>query len=155
MKLMHKNRIDLVATLQKAATALERHCAGQTVSLDGKPAKARAVIEKLRRHAGAWQAAAAMYEQWVATTRRLSAELRADIVPTMHNVRVYAGFTFGEKSRIYGEFGFRPRKKWKTTVKAQRAANEKRAATRKARGTMGKRQRRAIRGVVAAPTAAG
>jgi hypothetical protein len=145
VKLMLKNRAELAAILQKTATALERHCAEQTVMLDGKPTKPRAVIDKLRRHIAAWREAAAMHAKWLATTRKLRAELRADIVPTMYFIRAYAGSTFGRQSRIFTDFGFAPRKAWRSSVENKVAANAKRAATRKARGTMGKKQRRAAR----------
>ncbi|MGO8995327.1 MAG: hypothetical protein ACLQVI_18585 [Polyangiaceae bacterium] len=61
--------------------------------------------------------------------------------------------TYGAKSQIVADFGFTPKTK-QTTAETVAAAVVKRAATRTARGTMGKKAKLKITGAVAPATAA-
>ena len=61
--------------------------------------------------------------------------------------------TYGAKSQVVADFGFTPKTK-KTTAKTTAAAVDKRAATRVARGTVGKKEKLKITGVVAPETPA-
>jgi hypothetical protein len=60
---------------------------------------------------------------------------------------------FGVESTEANDFGFPAPKKPVMTVEQKALAVERGKATRKARGTLGKRQREAIRGTIAAPLA--
>jgi hypothetical protein len=63
--------------------------------------------------------------------------------------------TFGASSAVLGDFGFPFDRTAKTTPATKVLAAEKVRATRKARGTMGSRQKKAIKGAVpASPSAA-
>ena len=62
--------------------------------------------------------------------------------------RSYAAAAFGESSETYRALGFEPRKSRQVKPAVQTEAIAKRAATRAARHTMGKRQRAGIHGVV-------
>jgi hypothetical protein len=67
------------------------------------------------------------------------------------SLRNYVSATFGEASTEFADFGFVPRTV--TPVDAATKANAVvlRAATRKARGTVGKKQKRKIKGTAVAP----
>jgi hypothetical protein len=153
MKLMEKRRGELVLLLEKTAAAVERLYAGRKLHLHGKVSTPRRVATLLRGHAHKQKAADAQYKAWLHATRDLRAELRAAIIPTMFALRHSAAMSFGPASLEYRELGFKPRKPRTQSVQSKLLAVEKAAATRKARYTMGKKQRRAIKGVLAAPKA--
>jgi hypothetical protein len=67
----------------------------------------------------------------------------------IHAIVAYVRATFGNSPDILTDFGLKPKKaRTPLTVEQRAAASEKRAATRKARHTMGKRQKRQIKGTV-------
>jgi hypothetical protein len=69
----------------------------------------------------------------------------------MPELKSYIGIMYGKTSETYATFGFATQQPVKATAAIKAAAVEKRAATRVARGTLGKRARKVIKGVVAAP----
>jgi hypothetical protein len=70
------------------------------------------------------------------------------------DVQAGALATFGENSQEYKAFGFAPRKKpIELTHEQKETKYKKLLATRAARHTMGKRQKEAVKGVVAPPAA--
>lgn len=149
MKLMEKRRGDLVLMLETAAGAAERHFAGRKVYVDGKPRAPGVIVAALRRHVRKHYAVAAMYDNWLSAARKLRAELRTEIVPAMYALRDNAEPLFGKNSVEFRAFGFRPRKRREQSAESRRIAAEKARATRKARGTMGKKQRRATKASIA------
>jgi hypothetical protein len=78
--------------------------------------------------------------------------LNAQVTPVVRALRQYAINAFGQNSPTLADFGFAPPKTATLTPedKAKRVA--KALATRKARGTLGKKQKAAIKGTV--PTTA-
>ncbi len=74
---------------------------------------------------------------------------RATMVPIMVGFRAFLQNMFTDPSTI-AEFGFSPRSRSKTTVEVKTAAVNKRAATRAARHTMGPKQKKDVKGTVAA-----
>jgi len=73
----------------------------------------------------------------VAEERRLEAEL----APVYAGVKAAAESLLGIRSPRLRELGIEPDKKPRMTAETKKRANEKRQATRKRRGIMGKRQR--------------
>ena len=83
-------------------------------------------------------------------------ENRAKMVPILAGLRAFLGNMFTDPS-ILAEFGFPVRKRIVPTADVKAAAVNKRSATRKARHTMGKKQKASIHGevpVTSAETAA-
>jgi hypothetical protein len=152
MKLTLMRRNELVLLLQRAADGVEKHWANEKVMINGTPWSGRALAKFLREHASAQLAAASMYDAWLQTTRTLANELRVDVIPTMFGLREWTRYTFGATSARCRELGFQPPNKRgpKPTSERRARALAKAAATRKARGTLGKQQRLAIKGVVVA-----
>jgi hypothetical protein len=72
----------------------------------------------------------------------------------MFGVRAQTQGIFGQHSAEFREFGFRPAKKRgpKGNSNSKAAAVAKAAATRKARGTLGRKQRLAIKAATAQAT---
>ncbi len=92
----------------------------------------------------AWTAAIAEFEE---LNRRAKV-----LLPDLRNVLLG---NFGPDSEKLSHFGFAPPRRPKLTVEQRRAASEKAKATRKARGTLGKKQKLAIKGTPeTVPTAA-
>lgn len=148
MKLTLTRRIELVSILETAADAIEKHAGKEKFLVKDKRIASRVIVELFRRHARKRNETAMLYKAWLQATRDLRAELRTAVIPAMFSVRAHAQMSFGPNSGAYRDFGFRPRKQRRQSVESKVVAVEKAAATRKARHTMGKKQRRAIRGGV-------
>jgi hypothetical protein len=89
----------------------------------------------------AWQSAAKAY---------LALNAQANVV--VHDLKQFVIGLFGAEANQLSDFGFTPRKKTVLTPAQKVAAAAKRAATRKARGTVGPKAKLAITGTV--PTTA-
>ena len=71
------------------------------------------------------------------------------LVAFLHAFESFVRTAFGGQPEILADFGLAPKKvRTPLTVEQQAAANAKRAATRKARGTIGKKKKLAIKGNV-------
>jgi hypothetical protein len=152
---MNKNRNDLLMTLRNAIGGLRKHFAGQTLVIEGKPWPVDGLVAMLQRYVDGIVAAQQAYKEWVQMTVVLQADLRAQIAPLMSGLEMYLAGNHGTGSDTYTDHGFTRPKKPYISTETKRAAAELARATRKARGTLGKRQRLAIRGVVTPePTAA-
>jgi len=94
--------------------------------------------------------------------------LNTKLTPVLRALRQYVINVFGATSPVLADFGFVPPKSATRTPEQKAASAAKAKATRKARGTMGKKQKKAVKGdvtgiivtpttsvsgVVAAPTA--
>ena len=86
---------------------------------------------------------------WLEATAKYQA-LNTQVTPVVRSLRRYVIAAFGENSPVLADFGFTPPKKAEMTPEAKVARAEKSAATRKARGTMGKKQKAKIKGTVPA-----
>jgi hypothetical protein len=96
----------------------------------------------------------------VAALRAQLAEALGDVhdadatrVETDRALKAWVRGEFGQESVEANDFGFPAPKKPTMTAEQKALAVERGRATRKARGTMGSRQKEAIRGVLAAPPA--
>ena len=72
--------------------------------------------------------------------------VNTQVTQVVRALRQYVINTFGPDSPVLADFGFTPPKKVELTPEAKVARAEKSAATRKARGTMGKKQKAKIKG---------
>ena len=92
---------------------------------------------------------------------RLAAE-KADMPPLRIFLDAFVTFVkgaFGTQPDVLADFGLHPKARAQLTVEQKTAAAEKRKATRKARHTMGSKQRKTVKGdvtgIVVTPVAAG
>jgi hypothetical protein len=74
--------------------------------------------------------------------------LSAKLTPVLRGLRQYVLNAFGETSPVLADFGFTPPKKRTLTPEKKAAAALLAKATRKARHTVGKKQKLAIKGAV-------
>lgn len=103
------------------------------------------VVARLQAHLTSLAAVQTQRIQWLVAVReerRLEAETKTLLV----RVKPFLMSVYGEGSATLLEFGLKPLKKPKISVETKRIAVEKRRETRKLRGTMGKKQRRALKG---------
>jgi hypothetical protein len=115
-----------------------KHAHGDVVAVYQRSIDARAKVARLRA-----QLAEALDEVGDADAGRAEAD-RA--------LKAWVRGEFGVESSAAHDFGFPAPRKAVLTLEQKARAVERGKATRKARGTMGRRQKEAIRGVVAPPT---
>jgi hypothetical protein len=153
---MNQSKVKSVARDRLLIAAIGEHFTRSTViTLDGQSYKAKELLTMLQDHVDAVSAADVVKTKWqtavgVATAKGSSV---AGILPAL---RRHVLGTYGADSQAMKDFGFTA-KVGKATAEVVAAAVQKRAATRKARGTMGKRQKAKIKGdvtpAIAAPAA--
>jgi len=88
--------------------------------------------------------------QWHDATATYKA-LNTHVTEVVRGLRQYVISAFGASNPVLADFGFTPPKKQALTPEQKVARALKAAATRKARGTMGKKQKAGIKGAVPAP----
>jgi hypothetical protein len=74
--------------------------------------------------------------------------LNTNLAPIVRNLRQYVINVFGETSPVLADFGFAPPKRATLTPEQKAAAAVKAKATRAARHTSGKKQKKAVKGDV-------
>jgi hypothetical protein len=79
--------------------------------------------------------------------------LNTQLTPVIRGLRQYVINAFGQDSPLLADFGFTPPKKATLTSEQLVVRAAKADATRKARGTMGKKQKKAVKGTVTATVA--
>jgi hypothetical protein len=102
----------------------------------------------------ALNASEAAYNAWLASVAAQRTDYATNIAPLMEALRHYVAAFYGGNSATFQSFGFVPHRKPQLTAKTKLQAVLQAAATRKARNTMGRKQRKAIRGVVQRPAIA-
>ncbi len=102
------------------------------------------VARRVREHLDAMDAVRATeIAAKVAVQRERKLETALKLL--LPNVRLYLDSRFGRSAPVLEEFGLKPFRPGKPSMKTLARAVEKRRETRKLRGTMGKKQRRAIK----------
>jgi type I site-specific restriction endonuclease len=76
--------------------------------------------------------------------------LSTKLTPVLRGLRQYVLNAFGETSPVLADFGFTAPKTATKTPEQKAAAAAKAQATRKARGTLGKNQKKGVKGAVTA-----
>ncbi len=95
---------------------------------------------------------AAARATWLDQARALEA-LNTQVHAVEMALKQYVINTFGKTSPLLADFGFAPKQRTPLTAAQKLAAQAKSRATRAARGTMSKKQKAAIHGVVPTTTA--
>jgi hypothetical protein len=111
------------------------------------PTEIETALQRRMTAAGATGTARTAFHSAVAAER----QARAETSKFVQQFRAFVLATFGEDLNALADFGLAPRK---TTVKppvVKVAAAQKARATRQARGTKGKTQKKAIKGATTAP----
>ncbi len=130
---VQRNR-GMIAGLKKHAALFQAQGIGSPSSLAARFQAQLDALDGVAARYAAWQQALAEEEHLEAEIRKLTARVTSAVLAA-----------FGEQSAQLYDFGIKPRKKATMSAEKMRLTVEKRNATRKARGTMGKRQKRALR----------
>lgn len=112
------------------------------------PADLVKLVQSRIDSAGVVAAASATWHSTVTAHKALNAKL----TPVVRGLRQYVLNVFGETSPVLADFGFTAPKTVTRTPEQKAAAAAKAKATRKARGTLGKKQKKGVTGTV--PTTA-
>ena len=136
---------------RKLVAAIRKHL-GASVTLEGvkyTPAKLAKMFQDGIDVADATDVANKAWHAAVATEKAKTQELSR----VQASLRNHVSATFGPASTEFADFGFTPRAVRTVDTKTKADAVAKRAATRKARNTMGKRERLKVTGATAAAAA--
>jgi hypothetical protein len=150
---MRSTKTTVVTKVQKLIGGLETYADTKTLFINGALVKATAVIQQLQAKLDLLQAAEAAREAFqraVAAAKPVTSEVDA----TIAEVRIAAIAMFGHGSEACMAMGFPPPRKRQPSVATKAQAVAQNAATRRARNTMGRKQKLAIRGVVPGAIAA-
>ena len=124
------------------------HFTGATkFTFGGVDYKATEIQKLLQSRIDAASATAAARAKWL-TAAAAEQEKTTESESVLLALKSHLVTTYGAKSQVVADFGFTPKQK-ETTAKTTADAVVKREATRKARGTMGKKEKLKITGVVA------
>ena len=155
---MRNSKASSQARDTKVIAGIAAHFTGATTfTFGGVDYKAKEIQQLLQSRIDAASVTAATRAKWL-TAAAAEKEKTTESESVLLALKSHLVTTYGAKSQIVADFGFTPKQK-KTTADTTATAVKKREATRAARRTMGKRQKRGIKGVVepattAAPSAA-
>jgi hypothetical protein len=138
-------RKEVISMDTQRATCLEAYCPKAVFHVETEPVRATELAKKLRQHAELIKQAAAARAKWI----QLCADERAlntQLAPIVDVAAHYVTNVFGTGSEVYIDFGLADVTAAVPTVEEKLVAVKKRAATRDARHTMGKKQKLKIRG---------
>jgi hypothetical protein len=139
---------DVVARVLGYIAGVKLHQTGETLVLNGESITDVALLAELEGYIAQLNATATAHAAWlglVQTTRTMEA---TEMNPRLTALERYLEGTYGPTSPVLSDYGIKPAKPAKRTLKAKVTAAEKDAATRAARDTMGPRQKEAIHGTV-------
>ena len=144
---MRKNKAKEAAQENSLLAALAEHFSGSAVlTLNGTSYKAKDLQKVLQAHLDAISAADALKAKWQTAVAAANAKAAA-VAGLLPALRAHLISAYGGSSQTVADFGFTPKKR-STTVEAQALGVARRQATRKARGTMGKKAKLKIVGVI-------
>jgi hypothetical protein len=143
-----QKKTEVVSIYQHAIEGVQKCLAGTTLTLAGKRVTSAAAIAILQQRIDVVQASAAAHTAWLQAVAKERETTKAISAPFLAALRLYVAAMFGIHSDEYRAFGFVPPKPRIATLAAKVVGAAKLRATRKARHTMGSKQRRAVIGVV-------
>jgi len=144
-------QITVIAELGKLISGLQKHQPNQTLLIDGKSyttAEVVQILQALIDALNATVAARAAYKQTVASSEALVAADR----PIVRDIKQSIQIMYGNTTSVLSDYGLSPRKTTTRTATEKAAAADKALATRKARHTMGSKQKKGVTGASLAAT---
>jgi hypothetical protein len=147
-----KSKDKLIGQFQTVQTAIRTYFAKKALVVHGKVWKSEDAIALLQGQIDALNSNAAAYATWLRDVGAQRATYTSQVAPFMTGLREFVSAQCGGASDEFLAFGFTARKKPGKTAAAKAQAVAQGLATRKARNTMGSKQKLAIRGVVPSAT---
>jgi hypothetical protein len=144
-----KSKINRTARDQKIIDAIAEHLSGSaTITLGGVAYKAKDLQSQFQAEIAAAKTTLSAKTAWDQAV--LAEEKTITEVTALYKaLKAYVIGTYGATSAVVADFGFTP-KTTTPSVATKAQAIEQRAATRKARGTLGKKERLEITGAAPA-----
>jgi hypothetical protein len=144
---------DTKATLQQRIRGLiagtQKHAPSGPLTLGSTTYTATALVQLLQSLADALDAADAAKASWEGALKKVNAT-EANVGPVIRDYQAWVNATYRGSPSTLADFGVKPRKVPAPLTAAQKAtAAQKREATRAARHTMGKVQKKSVKGTVA------
>jgi hypothetical protein len=145
------NKAKQISDDQKLIAGILKHLATSTLTIGGKAYLGTTLVSLLQPRIDAGQAsiaARAASRNAVVADDGVLAETNALVVQLKQTLKLM----FGNDAATLADFGSTPRKTPQPLTAAQKVARaDKARATRKARGTLGSKQKKAITGAITAP----
>jgi hypothetical protein len=152
-----KNKVARADRIRKVKAGLQKYFANGNLTLVGTSYTPAALQALLQADIDANDASTMAREKWL-TTVKSARDVDSRTNPVLRAIAAQVKAQYGDTQNagdILAEFGFSPRKTVVKTVDVKAAAAAKVRATRKARGTKGKRQKATVKGAVPATGAQG
>ncbi len=124
---------------------LKKHMASKTLELGGKTMTVADIEGEFAALATAGARTAAAKSEWHQAVGAETTVRERRVKPLALILGDYLRGVYGQSNPMLRDFGITPRKAAKPAMKTRVAAIAKRNATRKARGTVGKRQRAKVK----------
>jgi hypothetical protein len=118
-----------------------------SLPLAGSTYTMTALVQLIQSRIDAANTIATARANWLDATAKYEA-LNTQLTPVVRALRQYVINAFGQNSPLLADFGFTPPKKATLTPEQLTARALKADATRKARGTLGKKEKAKIKGTV-------
>jgi len=141
-----------MGVIQQMIAGLQKHFAGQTIMLAGKPVKVDDVITKLNSFTTQDAATEAARQAWLVQADAQDALQSTQIDPQLVLLHAFVVNQFGATNGALADFGMKPRTTKQRTSAQKAETAQKAAATRTARHTVGPRQKAQIHGAPAPTT---
>jgi hypothetical protein len=142
--------------LRLIASGAQKHFPNASLTLAGQTLTTSALEQLLQQDIAATDAADKAHAAWLTAVQAQNASHRA-LAPVLRALNSYVLAQFGDSvdvGTVLADFGYSPRKVTKVPVDTKAAAAAKAVATRKARHTMGAKQKKAVHGGAPAPSPA-
>lgn len=138
-------KVNTEAQLQTLVSGiLANFDSGSSLSINGGTYPVADLVARLQERIAAAEKTKASKNQWHADVQS-ERQVEVALGPLLRGMQKYLEGHYGEGSAKLAEFGFTPRKPRKVSAKTKADAAVKADATRKARNTVGKKQRLAIK----------
>jgi hypothetical protein len=141
------SKLTLSATLQQLVAATQEYLNKRTLVLHGKAVPSASVVTAFQSQIAALQASDKAHDAWMQSVAERRAAYTATVAPLIAALKTYVIGAFGPTSEQARAFGFQPKARTSSPV-AKVIGAEKLRATRKARNTLGKKQRLDITGAL-------
>jgi hypothetical protein len=143
------NKTSLQTRIRGLVAGTQKHAANGQVSFGSKSYDAATLVKLFQSLADALDAADAARVRWQDALESVRG-LRSSVLPIVQGYREWVAVTYAGTPSLLADYGVPPRKvRAPLTAEQKAAAALKRKATRAARGTLGSKQKKGVKGDVA------
>jgi len=153
MQTKHPSKSARIERNQNISNGLRTACPKASLPVNGKLVKAADLAKAFDDASEAEKKVVRLRAQYLAAVEEARAA-ESKVQPMIQPIKGFVQNTFGAQSDISASFGFSPRKVAHVDAETRAQAVLKLRATRKARGTMGSRQKAEVHGSLETPAPA-